>query len=91
LDLGWGRLNCILSLKIQINHKNQVFEDLPFNSSARNWDVPLLLLERSQWVGFIQIYFVSFGLRMWEISNFKWFSSLQIQISYKKPGFRMKI
>jgi hypothetical protein len=51
-------------------------EGLPFRSSMRNWDVPLVLLERFQWVGFNGIYFVSFGLRMCEISNLKLFFSL---------------
>jgi hypothetical protein len=49
-----------LSLKIQINHKKSGFEKkkkvenvitlegLPFRSSMRNWDVPLVLLERFQ-------------------------------------------
>ncbi len=35
----------------------------------------------------MKFYFVSFGLKMWEISNFKWIVSLQIQIKIKKPGF----
>jgi hypothetical protein len=37
-------------------------EGLPFNSSMRNWDVPLLLLKRSWWLGFNGNYFVKFGL-----------------------------
>jgi hypothetical protein len=49
------------------------FEGLPLNLSMRNWDVLLVLLERSWLVGFNGIYFVSFGLKMWEITNFEWF------------------
>jgi hypothetical protein len=45
-------------------------EGLPFNSSMRNGNVPLVFLERSQRAGFNGIYFVSFGHRMWEISKF---------------------
>jgi hypothetical protein len=56
-----------------------------------NWIVPLVLLETFWWARFNGIYFVSFGLMMWEISNFKWFLSLQIQINYKKPGLKGKI
>ncbi len=33
--------------------------------------MPLVLLERSQRVGFNGIYFVNFGLKMGEILNFK--------------------
>jgi hypothetical protein len=51
----------------------------------RNWNVPLVLLERSWWAGFNGIYLVRFGFRMWEILIFKWF-----QINSKKPGFERK-
>jgi len=37
----------------------------------RNWNVPLLFLERSWWAGFNGIYWVGFGFRMWE----NWFLS----------------
>jgi hypothetical protein len=33
----------------------------------RNWNVPLVLLERSWCAGFNGIYLVRFGFRMWEI------------------------
>jgi hypothetical protein len=33
----------------------------------RNWNVPLVLLERSWWAEFNGIYLVRFGFRMWEI------------------------
>jgi hypothetical protein len=63
LDLRWGEIlnfKRFLSLIIQINHKNPSFgmknklriwwshfEGLQFNSSMKNWDVLLVLLERS--------------------------------------------
>jgi hypothetical protein len=56
----------------------------------RNWIVPLVLLERSWWLGFSGIYLVRFGFRMWEILIFKWFLPLKIQIKSKKPGFGWK-
>jgi hypothetical protein len=56
----------------------------------RNWNVPLVLLERSWWAGFNGIYLVRFGFRMGEILIFKWFTSLKIQINSKKPGFGRK-
>ncbi len=37
------------------------------NRSQRNWNVPLVLLERSWWAEFNGIYLVRFGFRMWEI------------------------
>jgi hypothetical protein len=33
----------------------------------RNWNVPLMFLERSWWAGFNGIYLVRFGFRTWEI------------------------
>jgi hypothetical protein len=45
----------------------------------RNWNVPLVLLERSWWAGFNGIYSVRFGLRMWEILIFQWFLLLKIE------------
>jgi hypothetical protein len=52
-----------------------------------DWNVPLLLLERSRWTGFNEIYLVKFGFRMWEILIFKWFLQLKIQINSKKTRF----
>jgi hypothetical protein len=67
------------SLKIQLNCSWKF---------RRNWNVPLVLLERSWWAGFNGIYLVRFGFRMWEILIlFKWFLRLKIQINSKKPGF----
>jgi hypothetical protein len=45
----------------------------------RNWNVPLVLLERSWWAGFNGIYLRSLGFRMWEILIFNWFLPLKIQ------------
>jgi len=42
-------------------------EGLPFNSSMKNWDVCLVLLEISWWIQINEMCFVSFGLMMWEI------------------------
>jgi hypothetical protein len=71
----------ISSVKIRLNH---------IWKSQRNWNVPLVLLERSWWAGFNEIYLVRFGFRMCEILTFKWFLLLKIQINSKKPGFGRK-
>ncbi len=63
----WCRSSWILddsSLKIKLN-RSWKFQ--------RNWNVPLVLLERSWWVGFNGIYSVRFGFRLWEILILKWF------------------
>jgi hypothetical protein len=49
-----------------------------------------VFLERSREARFKGIYFVKFGLRMWEILNFKLFLSLKIQINHEKTGFARK-
>jgi hypothetical protein len=67
----------ISSLKIKLNRSWKF---------RRNWNVPLVLLERSRWAGFDGIYLVIFGFRMWEILIFKWFLRLKIQINSKKPS-----
>ncbi len=56
----------------------------------RNWNVPLVLLERSWWAEFNGIYMIRFGFRMWEILILKWFLLLKIQINSKKPCFGRK-
>jgi hypothetical protein len=56
----------------------------------RNWNVPLVLLERSCWAGFNGISLVRFGLKMQEILIFKWFLLLKVQINSQKPGFGRK-
>jgi len=72
----------IFSLKIKLNHSWKF---------QRNWNVPLVLLERFWWAGLNGIYLVRFGFRMWEILIVKWFLPLKIQINSKKPGFGRKI
>jgi hypothetical protein len=72
----------IYSLKIKLNCSWKFW---------RNWNVTLVLLERSWWAGFNGIYLVRFGFRLWEIFFFKWFRPLKIQINSKKPGFGRKI
>jgi hypothetical protein len=71
----------IFSLKIKLNGSWKFW---------RNWNVPLVLLKRSWWARFNEIYLVIFGYRMWEILIFKWFLILKIQINSKKLGFGMK-
>ncbi len=53
----------------------------------RNWNVPLVLLERSWWAGFNGIYLVRLGSRMWEILIFKWFLLLKFETNSKKIRF----
>jgi hypothetical protein len=69
------------SLKIKLNHSWKFW---------RNWNVPLVLLERSWWAGSNGIYLVRFGFRMWEILIFNWFLPVKIQINSKKPSFGRK-
>jgi hypothetical protein len=69
------------SLKIKLNHTWKF---------QRNWNVPLVLLERSWWVGFNEIYLVRFGFKTWDILIFNWFLWLKIQINFKKLGFGRK-
>jgi hypothetical protein len=74
LDL-WCKSSWILNdffTKITLNHSWEF---------RRNWNVLLVLLERSWWAGFNGIYLVRFGFRMWEILILKWFSPLKIQIN----------
>jgi hypothetical protein len=56
----------------------------------RNWNVPLVFLERSWRAGLNGLYLVTFRFRMWEILIFKWFQLLKIQINSQKPGFGRK-
>jgi hypothetical protein len=71
----------IFSLKIKLNTSCKF---------RRNWDVPLVFLERSWWARFNGIYLVRFGFRMWEILIFKWFLPPKFQINSKKSGFGRK-
>jgi hypothetical protein len=56
----------ISSLKINLNH-NCEFQ--------MNSDLPLVFLERSQWLDLMEFIFVSLGLMMGGILKFKWFLS----------------
>ncbi len=49
------------SLKIKLNRSWKF---------RKNWNVPLMLLERSWWTRFNGIYLVRFGFRMWVLSDF---------------------
>jgi hypothetical protein len=71
----------IFSLKLKLNRSWKF---------RRNWNLPLVLLERSWWAGFNGIYLVRFGFKVWEILIFKWFLPLETQINSKKPGFGRK-
>ncbi len=68
----------ISSLKIKLNSSW---------NCQRNWNVPLVLLERSWWARFNGIYLVRFGFRLWDLSIFKWFLLLKIQMNSKKTKF----
>jgi hypothetical protein len=83
LDL-WCKSSWILNdFSLNINLNNSFF-------FWRNWNVPLVLLKRSWWSGFNEIYLVWFGFKMWEILIFMWFLLIKIQFFFKKPGFRRK-
>ncbi len=90
LDLrckSFGILNDFFLLRIELNYSWKFW---------RNWNVPLVLLERPRWAGFNGIhgfngiYLVRFGFRMWEILIFKWFLPQKIKINSKNPGFVRK-
>jgi hypothetical protein len=68
----------IFSLKIKLNRSWKFW---------RNWNVTLVLLERSWWAGLDGIYLVRFRFRMWEILILKWFVLLKIQINSKNTRF----
>jgi hypothetical protein len=68
----------IFSLKIKLNCSWKF---------RKNWNVPLVLLERSWWTWFNGIYLVRFGFRLWVVLIFKWFLLLKIQINSKKLVF----
>jgi hypothetical protein len=68
----------ISSLEIKLNHSWKF---------PRNWNVPLVLLERSWWAGVNGIYLVRFGFRMWEILICKWFLLLKNSNKFQKIKF----
>jgi hypothetical protein len=53
----------------------------------RNWNMSLMLLERSWWAAFNGIYLVRIGFGMCNILILKWFLLLKFQINSKKRGF----
>jgi hypothetical protein len=65
----------IFSLRIKLNFSWKFW---------RNWNVPLVLLERSWWAGLNGIYLVRFGFKMCEILILKWFLLLKIEINSPK-------
>jgi hypothetical protein len=77
LESSWRGLHGLGSmafgLGVQTFLNNEWFLHFKLNCSwkfQRNWNMPLVLLERSWWTGFNEIYLVRFGFRMWENSDF---------------------
>jgi hypothetical protein len=68
----------ISSLKIKLNRSWKF---------RRNWNVLLVLLERSWWAGFNGIYLIRFGFRMWEILILKWFLPVERSNKFQKTRF----
>ncbi len=67
-----------LLLKIKLNHNWKFW---------RNWNVRLVLLERSWWAGFNEIYLVRVAFRMWEILNFRVVSACENSNKFQKTRF----
>jgi hypothetical protein len=84
---GWTCGAKVLEYWMISSLKNKLNRSWKFQ---RNWNVPLVLLERSWWAGFNRIYLVRFGFRMWEILIIKWCLLLKIQINSKKSDFGRK-
>ncbi len=53
----------------------------------RNWNVPLVLLEKSWWAGFNGIFWVRFGFRMWEIFFLEVISAAENSNKFQKTRF----
>ncbi len=70
----------ISSLKIKLNHRWKFW---------RNWNVPLVLVERSQWAGFNGIYLVSLDSECGRF-DFEMISAAENSIKFQKPGFGRK-
>ncbi len=68
----------IFSLKIKLNCSWKI---------RRNWNVPLVFLERSWWARFNGIELVRFGFRVWEILIFKWFFAIENSNKFQKTRF----
>jgi hypothetical protein len=71
----------IFSLKIRLNYGWKIW---------KNWNVNLVLLERSWWARFNGIYLVRFGFQMWEILIFKQFMPRENSNKSKKLSFGRK-
>jgi hypothetical protein len=79
--MGFGSMVFGLVVQKLLNIEWLLYWELNYKCSykfQRNWNVPLVLLERSWWAGFNGIYLVRFGFRM------------KIQIHFKKPSFGRK-
>jgi hypothetical protein len=68
----------ISSLKIKLNHSWKFW---------RNWIVSLVLLERSWWAGFNEIYLVRVAFRMWEILIFRVISASENSNKFQQTRF----
>jgi hypothetical protein len=53
--------------------------------------VYLVLLESSCWVGFNEVYFITFILKVWKILNFEWILLWKTQTNYNKLGLEGKM
>jgi hypothetical protein len=71
-------LGLIFSLKIKLNHTWKF---------QRNWNVPLVFLERSWWSRINEIYLVTFGFKMWEILIFQVVSVTDNSNKFQKIRF----
>jgi hypothetical protein len=71
----------ISSVKIKLNYSWKF---------RRDWNVHLVLLERSWWAGFNGIYLVWFGFTMREILIFQWFLLLENSNKFQKTDFGRK-
>jgi hypothetical protein len=56
----------------------------------KNWNMPLVLLERSWWAGFNGIYLVRFGFRMWDILIFQVISVIENSNKFPKKNQVLK-
>jgi len=76
-----------LAVKKFLNIEWFLHRTLKLNHSwkfRRYWNVPLVLLGRSWWVGFNGVYLVRFGFRMWEIIDFEMISATENSNTFQK-------
>jgi hypothetical protein len=88
---AWAWFHGVWTCNVEVLEYWMIFSLKTKLSCRRNWNVPLMLLERSWWAGFNGIYLIRFGFKMWEILIFKWFLLLKIQINSKNPVLEGKI